>query len=86
MVEDLEARGNWNPKELTHLKSRQVHEWMVLVGEVAKCQVLKLLKGLLSVLHLLWPESQTKAWKESKENSVQIQKPDKRCSKLVESV
>lgn len=60
MVGDLEARGNWNPKELTHLKSRQVHEWMVLVGEVAKCQVLKLLKGLLSVLHLLWPESRPK--------------------------
>lgn len=53
MVGDSEARGDWHLKGLTHLENRQVHGWVALAGEVAKCQVLKLLRGLLSVIHLL---------------------------------
>lgn len=38
MVRDPEARGNWHPKELDeYLENRQVHAWMALAGEVAKC-------------------------------------------------
>lgn len=43
MVGDPEVRGNWHPKELIYLESRQGNGWVALAGEVVKCQVLKLL-------------------------------------------